>query len=272
MTTRVDLIPPPTGIEVSEQLITYLRTQFQRLVDGMNFNTVPTGAIHGFAGEVAPQGWFLCDGSFKNKTQYRELFELIGHTYNGGVDPADGTFKLPDGKGRVFVGKDGAVAMFDTLGETGGSRDMGTVAHDHTLSGHFHTGPSHNHGSPTGTTGLNSNNQSANHGHGMDHRHVGVRYKNDSTTHFHNGGANLIAEGPSGTVGVAADTGLSTVTLTTGVDTDHQHAIGAHGHTIASDGTGATSGPNTGNTSSSGSSGTDTNMQPYQVINYIIKY
>lgn len=48
------------------------------------------------SGRATPtSGWLLCDGTFKSQTTYPDLYAAIGHTHNGGVDPGDGTFRLP---------------------------------------------------------------------------------------------------------------------------------------------------------------------------------
>jgi len=58
------------------------------------------------------------------------------------------------GEGKVIVGLDSADALFDTLEETGGSKDAITVSHTHTATstvtdpGHTHTSPSN--GAPNG--------------------------------------------------------------------------------------------------------------------------
>jgi len=59
------------------------------------------GTVKLFAGNYAPQGWFLCDGRLLQISQYSALFSVIGTTYGG-----DGrtTFALPDMRGRVAVG------------------------------------------------------------------------------------------------------------------------------------------------------------------------
>lgn len=46
------------------------------------------------------------------------------------------------GAGRVLVGQDAADTLFDTLGETGGSKDAVNVSHTHTATV---TDPGHNH-------------------------------------------------------------------------------------------------------------------------------
>lgn len=43
-----------------------------------------------------PLRWLLCDGSFVSQTDYATLFSLVSHQYNNGIDPGNGTFKLPD--------------------------------------------------------------------------------------------------------------------------------------------------------------------------------
>jgi microcystin-dependent protein len=96
-------------------------------------NLVPTGAVLPFVGSSAPTGWLIADGSFVSKTTYADLFAVTGHAFNGGVDPADGTFKLPDLRQRFPMGK-AASGTGGTLGGTGGAVD------------HTHTGPSHSHG------------------------------------------------------------------------------------------------------------------------------
>lgn len=56
------------------------------------------GEIRLFAGNFAPLGWALCDGSVLSIAENEVLFNLIGTTYGG-----DGqtTFALPDMRGRV---------------------------------------------------------------------------------------------------------------------------------------------------------------------------
>lgn len=58
------------------------------------------GEIRTFAGNYAPQGWALCDGSLLNISENEALYSLISTTYGG-----DGrtTFALPDLRGRVPV-------------------------------------------------------------------------------------------------------------------------------------------------------------------------
>ena len=57
-----------------------------------------TGSVKMWAGPAAgaPAGWLVCQGTFVPQVTYPTLFALLGHAFNAGVDPLDGTFKLPD--------------------------------------------------------------------------------------------------------------------------------------------------------------------------------
>lgn len=107
-----------------------------------------------------------------NTTQLATTAFVLQHLYpvgsvyiNAGVstNPATlfgfGTW-VAFGAGRVMVGLNGADALFDTLEETGGSKDATLVSHTHTATstvtdpGHFHNTAASDTGSPPfGTTG-----------------------------------------------------------------------------------------------------------------------
>lgn len=59
------------------------------------------GQIVMFAGNYAPTGTFLADGSTKSLNEYNSLYEQIGDTY--GASTATG-FVLPDLRGKVAIG------------------------------------------------------------------------------------------------------------------------------------------------------------------------
>ncbi len=128
------------------------------------------GMEMGWAGSVAPAGWLLEDGAFVPQATYPALFGVTGHAFNGGVDPADGTFKLPDCRGRSSVGPDfgaGRLSAANTVGAAAGTEthlltgaESGTSAH-----GHGVTDPSHAH-AVTGHTDWDTDNDNTHAGAG----------------------------------------------------------------------------------------------------------
>ena len=124
---------------------------------------------------AAPTGWLSCDGTFKSCSTYADLFGAIGHTYNGGVDPGNGTFKLPDlNSSRIPLGASNSSAA----GVTGGANththnftssvtatpvaDQG--GHYHAIGGSFNTGVSggHNHSYTAANIGTNTSSSNVN--------------------------------------------------------------------------------------------------------------
>ena len=93
----------------------------------INTNT-PVGSISLFAGKTAPSGWLICDGSAVSRTTYADLFGVIGTTYGSGDGST--TFNIPNLKGRVPVGLDSSDTSFNSIGKTGGSKEL--QSHDHT--------------------------------------------------------------------------------------------------------------------------------------------
>jgi microcystin-dependent protein len=59
----------------------------------------PPGTVVSFAGNTAPDGWLLCNGSAINRTEYSALFAAIG-TVHGAGDGST-TFNLPNTQGLV---------------------------------------------------------------------------------------------------------------------------------------------------------------------------
>lgn len=63
---------------------------------------IPVGTILPFAGDISPVGWLPCDGRVVSRSDYANLFEVIGLTW--GVGDSLATFGLPDLRGRMVVG------------------------------------------------------------------------------------------------------------------------------------------------------------------------
>ena len=82
-------------------------------------NNTPIGSISEYAGENAPENYLLCDGSEISRTEYAELFAVIGTSFGSGNGST--TFKIPDLRKRFPMGKDASSLVYGGLGVTGGS-------------------------------------------------------------------------------------------------------------------------------------------------------
>lgn len=87
------------------------------------------------ASAQAPAGWLLCDGSAYSKTEYAQLYGVIGDYFTGEGIP-ETQFCVPDLRGRVPVGVDDTINEFNVLGKVGGE-----IAHTLTVE----EMPAHNH-------------------------------------------------------------------------------------------------------------------------------
>lgn len=94
-------------------------------------NIIPVGAIFAFPSENIPENYLPCEGQELAKSQYPELFKLIGTTFGG----FNSTFKLPDLQGQFIRGLD-RVGNID-YDRDGGLRNIGSSQPD-SLQGHRH--------------------------------------------------------------------------------------------------------------------------------------
>ena len=83
-------------------------------------DTLPIATMTEYPSDTIPQNWLLCNGQAVSRTDYAELFAVIGTLYGAGDGST--TFNLPDMRGRVVVGKDSSQAEFDSLNEAGGEK------------------------------------------------------------------------------------------------------------------------------------------------------
>ena len=73
------------------------------------------GKVFAFAGNVVPAGCLLCDGSEVSRSEYWELFSVIGTLYGAG--DGSSTFNLPNIESRTIIGESDSYALGATGGE-----------------------------------------------------------------------------------------------------------------------------------------------------------
>lgn len=94
----------------------------------------PIGVIQAFGGSAAPNGWLLCQGQALSRTEYAELFAVIGTNFGSGDGST--TFNLPDPREAALVGagqntlKAGSIATHDTY-SVGEFKDDQLQEHQH---------------------------------------------------------------------------------------------------------------------------------------------
>jgi len=195
-------------------------------------DTTPAGVISMYAGASAPEDWLLCDGSAVSRTTYAALFTAISTAY--GVGDSSTTFNLPDLRGNLPVGYKSTDTSFDALGETGGAKTA-TIAQANLPNISTGAGTAHTH-----TQNAHTHTQNA-HGHR-------ARYDNICAS------------------GTAVDGGMSTGTQWKAANTWIENSTATNQNTTA------TNQNESAHTHSLGGSGTALAiMNPYVVVNYIIK-
>lgn len=140
-------------------------------------DAIPTGSIFTFPMTTIPTGYLVCDGSAVSRTNYADLFAVLGTTYGAGNGST--TFNLPDYRGQFLRGLDsGAGNDPDAVTRTdrgdGTTGDAVGTTQDDEMSSHLHenvppsvistTDGSHAHS--TYTTTINTN-ASGNHYHNI---------------------------------------------------------------------------------------------------------
>lgn len=101
---------------------------------------VPIGCILPYAGISIPDNWLYCAGLEVSRTEYAELFAVLGDRFGAGNGST--TFNIPDLREKFIFGANPgnpSIASY-TLGVTGGSKDAVVVSHNHTFTGNQITG------------------------------------------------------------------------------------------------------------------------------------
>lgn len=113
---------------------------FQNEIESLKSNygsAFPVGTVIAYAGEIAPDGWLLCNGAELNRTQkeYSALYKVIKTTYGDGDGST--TFNIPNLSGRVPIGVDNQAGY--GLGDFGGEYQH--ILEVEEMPSHTHTTP-----------------------------------------------------------------------------------------------------------------------------------
>jgi microcystin-dependent protein len=195
----------------------------------------PIGTIICFAGQLVPPGWILCDGTEISKSEYPKLFSVIGNTY--GIPVNSSNFILPNLQQRIPLGK----SISNNLGDNGGNSNITLSTNQ--LPSHNHTGTTNSAGSHTHTATDSGHNHSYNDAYFAENRGGGQNvFGTASSSDYDN---DYIYRTPTPTTSI----GFANITVENN---------GQHTHSFTTDTTGSGSSINI--------------MNPYLVLNYLIKY
>lgn len=165
LTQRTGISNPATGLLVYQTdgnsgFYYYNGNTWINLPNTAN-SSVPSGTVVSFAGNTAPEGWLMCDGSAISRNDYADLYSVIGTTYGNGNGST--SFNIPDLRGRTIFGKDnmggnaanrltttGGISANNTLGASGGNQNISLTtsnlpSHNHTFTGSQSTTSTNSH-------------------------------------------------------------------------------------------------------------------------------
>jgi microcystin-dependent protein len=200
-----------------------------------NSYSQPVGSVICFAGASAPAGWLFCDGSEVLKNDYLDLFNVIQNNY--GTASNSTKFVLPNLQEKMAIGKSGA----NNLGNHGGNQTI-------TLTeGQM---PSHSHTGTTSSEGAHSHTATDS---GHVHTYTDAYFAENGGHGQNVYGTSAGTDGDNDyvyrTPNPTTSTGYANVSIANN---------GSHTHTFT--------------TSTTGSGSSINIMNPYVVLNYLIKF
>ena len=276
------------------------QTAFAGVGGAADLSAMPPGSIVVYAGSTPPDGWLLCDGALYDITAAPELFKVIEFTY--GSDALKKAFRVPDLQTRVPVGMKPFTYYCDALGKTGGEAEvslsefeMPSHKHNVSASSHTHTITTSPHTHVITESAHNHVATASPHGHAInDPGHI---HSINDPGHHHGFplhwsisddwvGMNIDSIDHSGDTNLTtypntsdSRTGITINTQTTGITVQNTTVPVSVADTKATaSAQNATVNATAGSASTSvseesrGGGQSHQNMQPYIVMNYIIKY
>ena len=174
---------------------------------------LPAGLVFPYAGSVAPDGTYLCNGAGYDKVADKRLFDVIGYSHGG----SGSIFNVPDYRRRTLWGAGVGVGVGATDGQDETNRH---IAHYHDYGTTSNGGGGHSHS----FSGSGGTDNPGDHSHGFPDAQGYV--KTAGTTALGSGGTvrQIVAAGtPS--PGGGHTHGVSVSGSTSGVG-DHNHWVG----------------------------------------------
>jgi microcystin-dependent protein len=252
----------PGAVVPTGELVTPGGEPGQQGLPGASGGGIVTGMIFDYAGAAAPSGFLFCDGAAVDRNTYAALYAALG----GAASPwgqGDGstTFNVPDLRGRVAMGAGQGAGLTDrALAANGGEENHALsvtelAAHSHVQDPHTHVQDAHNHVQNSHTHGDPSHDHSQ-----VAHNHVPAS------------GQFRIYLGSGGSGASSAGTTLSQTQYSNSVAANNNAAYtGLQAATAVNQTAVATNQNATATNQNTGGDGAHNNMQPFAVVNKIIK-
>lgn len=199
---------------------------------------VPAGVFVPYAGETAPAGWLLCDGSAVSRTTYAALFAAIGEAY--GTGDGSTTFNLPDMRGEFLRGWDNGRGI-DSGRALGSAQSGQNQSHSH--SGSAASAGSHSHTASSSSSGSHGHSGSAASGGSHSHTYSAIRSLSLAVMAGGSTYGGALYNDPSS--GTTSTDGAHTHSLSISSNGMHSHSVtvnsgGAHDHTLSIGSSGGT--------------------------------
>jgi microcystin-dependent protein len=198
---------------------------------------VPVGTVISYISNEAPGGWLNCDGTQISKSKYNRLYNIIGDSF--GIPDISTNFVLPDLRGRIPLGSGQGLNLTNRIIGSNGGEETHTLTENEM--------PTHNHTATIDNSGEHSHNiNDPGHNHSLN-----MVEKDDGNF------SNVDGQYPTGDAvkNYGNDHNVTVTNSTTNIKINNS---GSHTHNITLNNTGGNQPHN--------------NMQPFLVLNYIIRY